>query len=297
MSPGAQNPSGFVQGIYHCLLNENEEILTASIGVFDSGVGGLTVFRAIRELMPAQPVIYLADQANVPYGVRQLEEVRGFAKEITTCLINQGAKLIVVACNTASVAALHYLRQEFPETPFVGMEPAVKPAAEQTHSGVVGVLATYATFQGEVYASVVERFARGVTLLQDPCLGLVSLIEKGNLNGAETRELLGNILKPMLEKNIDTVVLGCTHYPFVIPLIKEIVGPSVNVIDPAPAVARQAQRLLKEHGWLDEGNQAVNYRLLTTGDPSAFMANLPLYLGHTHEVEKAVWRNGRLESD
>jgi glutamate racemase len=271
-------------------------LVTTSIGIFDSGVGGLTVFRAIRELMPAQPVLYLADQANVPYGVRQLEEVRGFAKQITTYLISQGAKLIVVACNTASVAALKYLRQEFPEIPFVGMEPAVKPAAERTRTGVVGVLATYATFQGEVYASVVERFAKGVTLLQDPCLGLVSLIEQGDLSGNDTRKLLKKVLRPMLEKNIDTVVLGCTHYPFVIPLIKEIVGPSVNVIDPAPAVARQVQRLLKEHGWLAEGNQSAAFRLLTTGDPSSFETNLPVYLGYSHKIEHATWHNGRIGS-
>ncbi len=270
--------------------------MTTSIGVFDSGVGGLTVFRAIRELMPSQPVIYLADQANVPYGVRQLEEVRGFAKEITTYLISQGAKLIVVACNTASVASLKYLRQEFPEIPFVGMEPAVKPAAERTHTGVVGVLATYATFQGEVYASVVERFAQGVTLLQDPCLGLVSLIEKGDLSGDDTRKLLEKVLKPMLEKNIDTIVLGCTHYPFVIPLIKEIVGPSINVIDPAPAVARQVQRLLMERNLLAEDDQAETFRLITTGDPSVFETNLHIYLGYSHNVEHATWNNGRLIS-
>jgi glutamate racemase len=268
--------------------------MTASIGVFDSGIGGLTIFRAIHELMPSQPVVYLADQAHVPYGVRQLEEIRVFSKEITRHLLSQGAKLIVVACNTASVAALKYLREEFPGVPFVGMEPAVKPAAEQTHSGVVGVLATYATFQTEVYASVVERFAKGVTVLQDPCLGLVSLIEKGDLSGTETRRLLEKVLKPMLEKGIDTVVLGCTHYPFVIPLIQEIAGPGVNVIDPAPAVARQVQRMLKENHLLNEGTTQAEFRLITTGNPETVETNLPLYLGYSHPVEGIRWQNGRL---
>ena len=266
--------------------------MNSPIGIYDSGVGGLSVFRAIRELLPAQPVIYLADQAHVPYGVRQPEEIRGFAKEITRFLLDQGAKLIVVACNTASVAALKYLREEFPTTPFVGMEPAVKPAAEQTHTGVVGVLATYATFQGEVYASVVERFAKDVTLLQDPCLGLVSQIEKGALSTSETRNLLEKVLKPMLKKGIDTVVLGCTHYPFVIPLIQQIVGPDVNVIDPAPAVARQVQRVLNERGWLMEEKTLSDFKILTTGDPSVLQENLPLYLGYSHPVEQVCWNQG-----
>ena len=148
------------------------------IGVFDSGVGGLSVLSAIRELLPNQAMIYIADQAHVPYGTRSLEEVRQFSTGITRFLIDQGSKLIVVACNTASVASLKSLREEFTDIPFVGMEPAVKPAAEQTHSRVVGVLATYATFQGAMYASVVERFAQGVTILQDHCPGLVTEIEK-----------------------------------------------------------------------------------------------------------------------
>ena len=250
--------------------------------------------RAVRELMPAQPIIYLADQAHVPYGVRQVDEVRHFSREITRYLLSQGAELIVVACNTASTAALKILREEFAHTPFVGMEPAVKPAAEQTLTGVVGVLATYATFHNEVYNSVVERFARDVVLLQDHCPGLVSQIEKGDLDGPQTRAILENALLPMIEKGIDTVVLGCTHYPFVIPLIKQIVGPNVRVIDPAPAIARQAKRLLDEHGWLANDSQPGSLRLITTGDASALSRNLPLYLGYTHEVESLTWQNNRI---
>jgi glutamate racemase len=264
------------------------------IGVFDSGVGGLSVFRALRQLMPAQPILYLADQANVPYGVRQLEEVRGFSREITRYLIAQGVKLIVVACNTASVAALKTLREEFPHIPFVGMEPAVKPAAENTHTGVVGVLATYATFQGEVYASVVERFASGVTVLQDHCPGLVSQVEKGDLAGPETRQILENALLPMLVKGIDTVVLGCTHYPFVIPLIEEIVGPEVRVIDPAPAVARQTERLLLNLGCLTNATQPGSVRFITTGDAKLFEQNLPIYLNTSFSVETVKWNSNRL---
>ncbi|MGE5225023.1 MAG: glutamate racemase [Omnitrophica WOR_2 bacterium] len=250
------------------------------VGVFDSGVGGLSVLNAIRQELPFQPVIYLADQAHVPYGSRSLEEVRSFSEAITRYLLSVGASLIVVACNTASAAALHFLRQVFPQVPFVGMEPAVKPAAERTHSGVVGVLATPATFQGALYASVVERFAQNVRLLQDTCPGLVAQIEAGCLDGPETRRILESALRPMLAQNIDTVVLGCTHYPFVIPLIQEIVGPQVRVIDPAPAVARQVGRLLAARGMIDLQNRSEvagkgSIRFLTTGDLSQFRSLLP----------------------
>jgi glutamate racemase len=259
------------------------------IGVFDSGVGGLSILRAIRAQLPAQAVIYHGDQAHVPYGPRPLEEVRGFSAAVTRFLLAKGARGIVVACNAASAAALHSLRAAFPDVPFVGMEPAVKPAAEQTHTGVVGVLATPATFQGALYASVVERFAQGVTVLQHTCPGLVAQIESGDLDGAETRRILENALRPMLAKGIDTVVLGCTHYPFVIPLIEEIAGSGVRVIDPAPAVARQAARLLSAHGWLAEGSKPVAPVFYTTGDPRALSKLLPRLLGETGRVRQAVW--------
>ncbi|PJH74707.1 MAG: glutamate racemase, partial [Anaerolineae bacterium CG_4_9_14_0_8_um_filter_58_9] len=166
--------------------------IASPLGIFDSGVGGLSVLRAIRQELPHENVLYFADQGHVPYGPRPLEEVRAFSEEITRFLLSLGAKLIVVACNTASAAALHHLRQTFPDIPFVGMEPAVKPAAEHTQTGVVGVLATPATFQGALYASVVERFANGVTLLQDTCPGLVAQIEAGNLDTPATRAILEN---------------------------------------------------------------------------------------------------------
>ncbi len=259
----------------------------APIGIFDSGVGGLSVLRAIRAELPEQPVIYLADQEHVPYGPRQMEEVRCFSEAITRYLLAQGARLIVVACNTASAAALHDLRQTFPHIPFVGMEPAVKPAAEHTHSGVVGVLATPATFQGALYASVVERFAQGVTVLQDTCPGLVAQIEVGNFQGVETRRILEAALHPMLDQGIDTIVLGCTHYPFVIPLIQEIAGPGVRVIDPAPAVARQARRLLEANGLISTSTcspPASPIRYLTTGDPQSLQRLLPLLLDEPGRV-------------
>lgn len=257
------------------------------IGIFDSGVGGLSVLKAMRRALPEVDLIYFADQAHVPYGSRSLEEVRAFSEAITRYLLGQGARLVVVACNTASAAALLSLRETFPNVPFVGMEPAVKPAAETTQSGVVGVLATPATFQGALYASVVERFAQGVTLLQHTCPGLVAQIEAGRLDSTETRSILEEALKPMLAQGIDTVVLGCTHYPFVIPLIEEIAGPGVRVIDPAPAIARQVQRLLESHGLpgANQSGQTTCLRFVTSGDPAALQALLPELLGETAPVE------------
>ncbi|MEJ5241427.1 MAG: glutamate racemase [Anaerolineales bacterium] len=266
----------------------------APIGVFDSGVGGLSVLRAIRRELPQEHILYVADQAHVPYGPRPLTEVRGFAEEITRFLLAQGAKLIVVACNTASAAALHGLRQLFPQVPFVGMEPAVKPAAEQTQSGVVGVLATPATFQGALYASVVERFAEGVKLLPHTCPGLVAEIEAGNLDGEQTRTILETALRPMLAEGADTIVLGCTHYPFVMPLIQEIVGESVRVIDPSPAVARQVRRLLESHGLRRQATDPARMRFFTSGPLEPFAALLPRLLGEEGVVLPVRWVNGRL---
>lgn len=268
------------------------------IGIFDSGVGGLSVLRAIRAELPRFPVLYLADQAHVPYGPRTLAEVRGFSEAVVRFLLDRGARIIVVACNAASAASLHYLRATFPQVPIVGMEPAVKPAAENTHSGVVGVLATPATFQGALYASVIERFARGVEVLQDTCLGLVKQVEQGDLDGPDTRAILEKALHPMLERGMDTVVMGCTHYPFVIPLIQEITGPDVRVIDPAPAVARQTARVLAVKGIQPEDGHSPKVRFFTSGSPEALAALLPHLLGEEYRgslVHGVAWTGMRLE--
>jgi glutamate racemase len=265
------------------------------IGIFDSGVGGLSILRAVQRTLPGEEIIFLADQIHVPYGPRSLEEVRQFAFGITEYLLEEGAKLIVVACNAASAAALHDLRRSFPEIPFVGMEPAVKPAAEQTQTGVVGVLATPATFQGALYASVIERFANGVTVLQDTCSGLVAQIEAGELDGHETHHILKDALNPMLEQGIDTVVLGCTHYPFVIPLIQEITGPKVRVIDPAPAVARQVMRRLETSEQLNQEPGRKLTRFLTTGAPDQLQHLLTKFIGIQAAVTPLYWDGIKLK--
>ncbi|MBW6466699.1 MAG: glutamate racemase [Brevefilum sp.] len=261
------------------------------IGAFDSGVGGLSVLRAIRELLPHEHVLYLADQAHIPYGPRQKAHIRDFSFGITDFLLGHGAKLIVVACNTASAAALHDLRVRYPEVPFVGMEPAVKPAAAVTHSGRVGVLATPTTFSGDLYAALVDRFAKGIEIFQSTCPGLVEEIERGDLESPAIRAILEGVLSPMLAEGVDTVVLGCTHYPFVIPVIQAITGPEVRTIDPAPAIARQTQRLLAEHAWLNPVKVAGELQFFTSGPPAGLEGLLPRLLGETGKVSGLAWQS------
>jgi glutamate racemase len=263
---------------------------TPPIGVFDSGVGGLSILSAIRTQFPSLPLIYVADQIHVPYGPRSLEEVRAFSVAITRFLLEQGAQLVVVACNTASAAALHHLRATFPETPFVGMEPAVKPAAEKTRSGVVGVLATPATFQGALYASVVERFAQGVTLIPDTCPGLVTQIEAGELDAPQTHRILEQALRPMLAAGIDTIVLGCTHYPYVTAQIARIAGPGVRIIDPAPAIAHQVGRVLGFNAGVNAPEKERGTVVLyTTGPVERLQTILPNFWHEPAQVLPLRW--------
>ena len=259
------------------------------IGVFDSGVGGLSVLRAIRQFIPGADLLYLADQAHVPYGTRSKSQIQAFSIAITDFLLSQGAGLIVVACNTASAAALHDLRSKFPDVPFVGMEPAVKPAAEMTHTGTVGVLATPTTFEGGMYASLVERFARDVRLLHSTCPGLVEQIEDGDLDTQRTREILEDALEPILSAGADTIVMGCTHYPFVIPSIEAISGPGVRVIDPAPAVARQTQRLILEYELENPATSQGQVQLMTSGSPAKLVELHPYLLGEKVPVAGITW--------
>ena len=264
------------------------------IGIFDSGIGGLSVLRAVRAQLPHADLLYFGDNAHIPYGPRPLAEVRAFSEAITRFLLAHGAQVIVVACNAASAAALKYLRTTFPNVPFVGMEPAVKPAAEQTQTRVVGVLATPATFQGELFNSVVERFAQGVMVLPQVCSGLVQQIEAGELDSPETEAMLRGWVEPMLAQNIDALVLGCTHYPFVIPLLERICGPGVRVIDPAPAVARQVGRVLvsldhagEKRGLLRSGAGGLTY--FTSGAPEDFRRALKQLGIEEGEVRAVNW--------
>ncbi len=267
------------------------------VGVLDSGVGGLSVLRHLRLELPAERFLYFADQAHIPYGPRPAEEVLAFTAAITRFMLARGAKLIVVACNTATTAALDSLRQQFPDVPFVGMEPAVKPAAAQTRSGVVGVLATPGTLSSHRYASLMARFAADVRVYEDPCVGLVPLIEAGALATDETRDLLRRVIAPMLAAGADTLVLGCTHYPFVRPLLDEIAGRGVTIIDPAPAVARQTRNVLQQRGRLAPVTQTGALRCYTTGDARRMAALLAQLLGVRCRVRAARWYNNEVIAD
>ena len=260
------------------------------IGIFDSGVGGLSVWRELARQLPHEDTLYFADQAHIPYGPRSLAEIRSFADTITRFLLARGCKLVVVACNAASAAALKPLRATFPDVPFVGMEPAVKPAAETTQTGVVGVLATPATFQGELFASVVERFANGVHLVREVCPGLVQQVEAGRLTTPDTLEMLDRFLAPIRAAKADTIVLGCTHYPFVIDAIRQL-APGINVIDPAPAIARQAGRVLRERGLDNDRQRRGAHTFITSADLDQYQSILRKLVGVESQAMQAKWRD------
>jgi glutamate racemase len=261
------------------------------IGVFDSGVGGLSVLRALVVALPDEDYIYVADSAHCPYGARSAEEIRTLSLGIGRYLADEGARLIVVACNTASAAALSALREDLAPMPIVGMVPAVKPAAARTQSGVVGVLATPATFGGALYADVVEHHAHGVRVLSQACHGLVERIEAGDLEGPETLALLRGYAEPLLAAGADTLVLGCTHYPFVIPALRRIVGEGVAILEPSEAIARQTARVLPSS---PTGSGSGRRVYATTGSPSTMSAALERLLGVRGEVRALTWRDGGL---
>ncbi len=237
---------------------------TYPIGIFDSGLGGLSVWKEVAKQLPHESLLYYADSAHCPYGPRSADEIIELTSRITAYLLEQECKLIVVACNTATAAAIQHLRRQYP-VPFVGMEPAVKPAALHTQSGHIGVLATAGTFKGRLYRETTQRYADGVTVHIQVGKGLVELVEQGKLYSDETRQLLHTYLDPMLEVGIDQLVLGCTHYPFLRPLIEEIVGVGVAVIDPAPAVAKQVQHILMESDMQADSTAVPRYRFATNG--------------------------------
>ncbi|WP_282339018.1 glutamate racemase [Pseudomonas sp. PS02288] len=256
----------------------------APVGVFDSGVGGISVLREIRARLPAESLLYVADSGHVPYGEKSPEFIRERSRRISEFLLARGAKALVLACNTATVAAVADLRERYPDLPIVGMEPAVKPAARATRSGVVGVLATSGTLKSAKFAALLDRFATDVRVVTQPCPGLVELIEAGELQGEATRALLSRYVEPLLAEGCDTLILGCTHYPFLRPLLAQLLPPSVALVDTGEAVARRLEHLLDEHG-LRRAEGAASARFFTSGDPERLEALLPVLWGERSEVE------------
>lgn len=242
------------------------------IALFDSGIGGTTVLREVARLLPGESLLYLADQARCPYGPRSERTLQHYSRDNTEWLLERGAKMVVVACNTASAAALQWLRARYPRLPFVGMVPAVKPAALATRSGVVGVLATPTTMQGKLLRDVIDRWAAGVQVVTRVAPGLVEAIEAGEMASDTSRAIVQEALAPMLAAGADTLVLGCTHYPYLIPLIRDL-APSLDVVDAAPAVARQVARRLAALDLQREG-PAGEIHYVTTGLLSPFRTRL-----------------------
>ena len=245
------------------------------IGLFDSGIGGLSIWRELVRRLPNEATIYVADAAYCPYGARPLEEIQARAVAITRFLLKRQCKLIVVACNTASAAALEKLRASF-DLPFVGLEPAIKPAALATRSGHVGVLATAGTFRGNLFQNTTRRYAHAVQVYLQVGEGLVEQVEAGQFNGPVTEQRLRQYLEPMLAAGVDQIVLGCTHYPLLMPLIQQIVNGQAEIIDPAPAVASQVIRVLSAQDAGRRQPSAVTadslaiHRFYTTGQPRTF---------------------------
>ena len=255
----------------------------APIGVFDSGVGGLSVLGEIRALLPNESLLYVADSGHVPYGEKSPEFIRQRCGLIAEHLLAQGAKALVLACNTATAAGVAELRERYPMLPIIGMEPAVKPAAAATRSGVVGVLATTGTLKSAKFAALLDRFASDVRVITQPCPGLVECIEAGELDTPATAALLQGFVRPLLDEGCDTLILGCTHYPFIKPLLRRLLPESVSLIDTGAAVARHLQRLLGERDLLAQG-PAHAARFWSSATPAAMQAVLPQLWGETAQV-------------
>ena len=259
------------------------------IGIFDSGLGGLSVFRLLPALLPAERFVYVADSGRAPYGPRSNAEIIAFSEQIVEYLVEvEYCKAIVIACNTATAAAAKVLRKRYPSIPIIGMEPAVKPAAQATVTGKVGVMATAGTFGSEKYAELMSQYGRDIEVFEDPCVGLVSLIEEGELKSVRLSAKLETIVVPMIEAGVDTIVLGCTHFPLVEEAISEIAGKLVTLVNPAPAVARQLVRVLEAQNLLADAGDSIlklrSHSVMTSGNMERLKRVLTeVFDSETHE--------------
>lgn len=240
--------------------------MNRAIGIFDSGLGGLSVWQALYDALPNESLIYLGDGARCPYGSRSREEVLQFTEEAVKRLLSEGCKMIVVACNTATAVAIKYLREKYPTVPFVGLEPAVKPAALTTQSGVIGVLATERSLQGDHFRRAEEKYGAEVTILKAVGEGFVEAVERNEEHTPETEALVRKAVEPLVAGGADKIVLGCTHYPFLRDVIARVAGSGVEIIDSSEAVARRVATLLDENGLRAEENNKAEYRFLTFAD-------------------------------
>ncbi len=238
---------------------------TQPIGIFDSGIGGTSIFKEIHALLPNEHTIYLADSFNAPYGNKTKEEIIALSKKNTELLIKKGCKLIVVACNTATTNAIKILRATY-DIPFIGIEPAIKPAALQTKTGAIGILATKGTLSSELFHRTTDLYSNGINVIEQVGKGIVDLIEEGKSDSEEMKLLLETYLKPMIDANIDYLVLGCTHYPYLIPLLMDMLPKQVKIIDSGEAVAKQTKAILEKHQLLNTKVTKPKNQFFTNGN-------------------------------
>ena len=246
------------------------------IGIFDSGIGGLSVFREIRKVLPEQSYVYYSDNAHCPYGEKTREYIIDRARAITRFLLEKGCEIIVVACNTATAAAIATLREEF-QIKFIGMEPAIKPAAQATKTGVVGVLATAGTLKATKYIDTRARWAENVRIVEHIGQGFVELVEKGITTGPDAESIVRTSLIPLLDAGADMIVLGCTHYPFLSETISKVASEAypernIEIIDPAPAVARHLIEVMVEEGVQTASKEGFHIELHASGDSATLLA-------------------------
>lgn len=235
------------------------------IGIFDSGIGGTSIWKEVVKLLPNENTMYLADSKNAPYGEKSSEEILALSIKNTEYLISKGCKLIIVACNTATTNAIDYLRKNY-TTPFIGIEPAIKPAALLSKTGAIGILATKGTLSSKLFEKTTKEYTKNITTIEQDGEGLVPLIEEGKLNSTEISTLLSTYLEPMLQFNIDHLVLGCTHYPYLIPQIKKIVGENVTIIDSGEAVAKQTKAVLEKYNLLSTSTTKTHHQFYTNAE-------------------------------
>ncbi|MBP7950215.1 MAG: glutamate racemase [Verrucomicrobiales bacterium] len=251
---------------------------SSPVGVFDSGVGGLSVLQELRRLLPLENFIYVADSGQVPYGNKPPAFILERSRTLTRFLVECGCKAVVIACNTATASAAAALRREFSDIPVIGMEPAVKPAVAATRRKIIGVLATVGTLQSARFAALLDQFAAEVQVITQPAPGLVECVEAGDLTSDATRSLVSSFVSPLVARDVDVIVLGCTHYPFLRPVIQECAGPGVALIDTGGAVARQVKRRLGEFDLDRKDGQPGTERFFTTGSPE-----------HTAAAVRILW--------
>ncbi|RIA10818.1 glutamate racemase [Flavobacteriaceae bacterium MAR_2010_72] len=251
------------------------------IGIFDSGVGGTSIWKELHLLLPHEHTIYLADSKNAPYGYRSKQEITELSIKNTELLLKKGCKIIVVACNTATTNAIKTLRANFP-VPFIGIEPAIKPAALNTQTKAVGILATKGTLSSELFHQTTDLYSSGIKVIEQVGDGLVELIESGDIGSETLKALLKSYLQPMITANIDYLVLGCTHYPYLMPLLLELLPKHIKIIDSGLAVAKQTKAILEQHGLLNKALVIPKNEFYTNADPK-IMTDL---LGNGFQAEQ-----------